>query len=138
MLVVSSSTSEIVIDQSSTVYAFYIFFQAEDGIRHRNVTGVQTCALPIYAIRPAPLRSEVPLWALTPPPWLARWPPTDARSGFARSSSPAVPAARPGEVLPRVRQVVRARHYSRRTEKAYAAWARRFLAFHHYRDPAVL
>src|SRR5699024_5685275 len=25
------------------------FFQAEDGIRGRNVTGVQTCALPIYA-----------------------------------------------------------------------------------------
>src|SRR5699024_11707968 len=24
------------------------FFQAEDGIRARNVTGVQTCALPIY------------------------------------------------------------------------------------------
>src|SRR5699024_11770694 len=24
-----------------------IFFQAEDGIRDRNVTGVQTCALPI-------------------------------------------------------------------------------------------
>src|SRR5699024_11871258 len=24
-------------------------FQAEDGIRDRNVTGVQTCALPIYA-----------------------------------------------------------------------------------------
>src|SRR5207249_5601766 len=27
------------------------FFQEEDGIRDRNVTGVQTCALPIYAIR---------------------------------------------------------------------------------------
>src|SRR5699024_11576860 len=26
----------------------YFFFQAEDGIRDRNVTGVQTCALPIY------------------------------------------------------------------------------------------
>src|SRR5437868_9757050 len=26
------------------------FFQAEDGIRDRNVTGVQTCALPIYRI----------------------------------------------------------------------------------------
>src|SRR5699024_7387700 len=26
---------------------FYFFFQAEDGIRDRNVTGVQTCALPI-------------------------------------------------------------------------------------------
>src|SRR5699024_11620826 len=25
----------------------YLFFQAEDGIRDRNVTGVQTCALPI-------------------------------------------------------------------------------------------
>src|SRR5699024_11559117 len=25
----------------------YSFFQAEDGIRDRNVTGVQTCALPI-------------------------------------------------------------------------------------------
>src|SRR5437868_14036479 len=26
---------------------FCFFFQAEDGIRDRNVTGVQTCALPI-------------------------------------------------------------------------------------------
>src|SRR5699024_11371531 len=25
------------------------FFQAEDGIRDRNVTGVQTCALPIFS-----------------------------------------------------------------------------------------
>src|SRR5699024_11621226 len=28
--------------------ASHFFFQAEDGIRDRNVTGVQTCALPIY------------------------------------------------------------------------------------------
>src|SRR5690606_39279027 len=27
----------------------YFFFQAEDGIRAFHVTGVQTCALPIYA-----------------------------------------------------------------------------------------
>src|SRR5699024_12203630 len=26
-----------------------VFFQAEDGIRDRNVTGVQTCALPILS-----------------------------------------------------------------------------------------
>src|SRR5699024_11977082 len=26
------------------------FFQAEDGIRDRNVTGVQTCALPIWLV----------------------------------------------------------------------------------------
>src|SRR5699024_12160315 len=29
------------------------FFQAEDGIRDRNVTGVQTCALPIFHPPPA-------------------------------------------------------------------------------------
>src|SRR5207249_9522813 len=28
----------------------FFFFQAEDGIRDRNVTGVQTCALPIYSV----------------------------------------------------------------------------------------
>ena len=27
---------------------FFFFFQAEDGIRDVAVTGVQTCALPIY------------------------------------------------------------------------------------------
>src|SRR5699024_11888893 len=27
-------------------YVRWFFFQAEDGIRYRNVTGVQTCALP--------------------------------------------------------------------------------------------
>src|SRR5207249_5115570 len=29
------------------MFLFFFFFQAEDGIRDRNVTGVQTCALPI-------------------------------------------------------------------------------------------
>src|SRR5699024_11970115 len=28
----------------------FLFFQAEDGIRDRNVTGVQTCALPICGL----------------------------------------------------------------------------------------
>src|SRR6266516_5452938 len=37
---------------------FFFFFQAEDGIRDRTVTGVQTCALPIcpdepHALAPA-------------------------------------------------------------------------------------
>src|SRR5438067_7312789 len=31
------------------VSGFFFFFQAEDGIRDRNVTGVQTCALPILS-----------------------------------------------------------------------------------------
>src|SRR5471032_2561639 len=29
-------------------FLFFFFFQAEDGIRYRDVTGVQTCALPIW------------------------------------------------------------------------------------------
>src|SRR5690554_7239604 len=29
------------------MYIFFFFFQAEDGIRDADVTGVQTCALPI-------------------------------------------------------------------------------------------
>src|SRR5690348_17393348 len=31
----------------------FFFFQAEDGIRDGRVTGVQTCALPIFACRSA-------------------------------------------------------------------------------------
>src|SRR5699024_1325645 len=34
------------------VMLFFFFFQAEDGIRDRNVTGVQTCALPISRAAP--------------------------------------------------------------------------------------
>src|SRR2546430_5396813 len=33
---------------SSLFSLFFFFFQAEDGIRDLTVTGVQTCALPIY------------------------------------------------------------------------------------------
>src|SRR2546430_10343504 len=32
--------------------ADFFFFQAEDGIRDLTVTGVQTCALPIYGVDP--------------------------------------------------------------------------------------
>src|SRR5207248_11109463 len=31
------------------LWFFFFFFQAEDGIRDRTVTGVQTCALPIFS-----------------------------------------------------------------------------------------
>src|SRR5699024_11532483 len=37
----------------------FFFFQAEDGIRDRNVTGVQTCALPIYTGNETGRRSAV-------------------------------------------------------------------------------
>src|SRR5256886_5174596 len=34
---------------------FFFFFQAEDGIRDLTVTGVQTCALPIFGVFTGPL-----------------------------------------------------------------------------------
>src|SRR3989449_2807081 len=37
-----------VIDPALRCMFFFFFFQAEDGIRDVAVTGVQTCALPIY------------------------------------------------------------------------------------------
>src|SRR5207248_6483564 len=64
---------------------FFFFFQAEDGIRDRTVTGVQTCALPILFARRSgadgqpPQRddhlpryggqTELGLWPYRPPPY---------------------------------------------------------------------
>src|SRR3989442_10537659 len=42
---------------------FFFFFQAEDGIRDADVTGVQTCALPIWDIpAPSALAAEADLF----------------------------------------------------------------------------
>jgi hypothetical protein len=53
-----------------------------------------------------------------------------------REASP--PAPRPPRLLDRVREAIRARHYSRRTEKAYVHWIRRFIFFHGKRHPAEM
>src|SRR5207245_7266452 len=45
---------------SMTVVSF--FFQAEDGIRDATVTGVQTCALPIYLGEPLADNSVMPTY----------------------------------------------------------------------------
>src|SRR5438309_7690616 len=39
---------------------FFFFFQAEDGIRDGTVTGVQTCALPIWPTSSAKTRIAAP------------------------------------------------------------------------------
>ncbi|OGO47220.1 MAG: integrase [Chloroflexi bacterium RBG_16_63_12] len=41
-------------------------------------------------------------------------------------------------LLDRVRASVRARHYSRRTERAYVGWVRRFILFHAKRHPSQM
>ncbi len=70
-----------------------------------------------------PGMSELPRtqpWALTPDPSV-----TDFR-------------AQPPRLLDRVRQAIRARHYSRRTEKAYVWWIKRYIFFHGKRHPDEL
>ena len=44
----------------------------------------------------------------------------------------------PPKLLDQVRQAIRLRHYSRRTEAAYVAWIRRFIVFHRKRHPREL
>jgi integron integrase len=41
-------------------------------------------------------------------------------------------------LLDRVRHAIRARHYSRRTEKAYVGWIKRYIFFHGKRHPAEM
>src|SRR5699024_12191147 len=99
------------------------FFQAEDGIRDRNVTGVQTCALPISSELPS---SEEPS------------PSEDAASSgsaaqAARGSRSAASAARRGmretaraedAEAAGVESVVRDRSEERRVGKEWgSAWA---------------
>lgn len=111
--------------------------------------------------------SEVPVEALTPPRWL-RWPldpegalrgsPVQARVPADSGPSPLSPGASHasggpasgtapvasivGPVRPRLldqlREALRLRHYSRRTEKAYVQWVRRFILFHRVRHPAEM
>ena len=42
------------------------------------------------------------------------------------------------KLLDRVREAIRARHYSRRTELAYVAWIRRYIVFHGRRHPVEI
>src|SRR5205823_10520863 len=63
------------------------FFPAEDGIRGKPVTGVQTCALPIYGLRS--IASE-----------LSNWPVAIERSPSAPSRLGTVAASASAEVMP--------------------------------------
>ena len=42
------------------------------------------------------------------------------------------------KLLDRVRHLIRARHYSHRTEGAYVHWIRRYIVFHHTRHPSEM
>jgi integron integrase len=63
-----------------------------------------------------------------------------ARPAIGRAAAPqATPVQAPApRLLDRVRAVLRARHYSPRTEESYVAWIRRFILFHGRRHPDEL
>jgi len=42
------------------------------------------------------------------------------------------------KLLDQLREGLRARHYSRRTEKTYCSWVKRFIFFHNVRHPAEI
>ena len=42
------------------------------------------------------------------------------------------------KLLDRLREALRSRHYSRRTEQAYCYWVKRFIFFHNVRHPAEM
>src|SRR5207245_5927410 len=59
----NSRLSEISISFNSV---FFFFFQAEDGIRDATVTGVQTCALPIFGEVLQIRRYPASAWCINP------------------------------------------------------------------------
>jgi integron integrase len=53
-------------------------------------------------------------------------------------ATPIPPAPGPPRLLGQVRQAIRMRHYSRRTEGAYVGWIRRFVVFHKKAHPSQM
>lgn len=46
--------------------------------------------------------------------------------------------SRPPKLLDQMREALRSRHYSRRTEQTYCQWVKRYMHFHHVRHPAEM
>ncbi len=55
-----------------------------------------------------------------------------------RGPGPRRPGAEGPRLLDRIRQAIRARHYSPMTERAYVGWARRFVRYHRLRHPSEM
>src|SRR6266850_5395226 len=89
---------------------FFFFFQAEDGIRDYKVTGVQTCALPIWPCQPGAPSLNTVTTSSAPSPsasstetWPASFVPTSWTAGPPRCSISTGPAPGRTEAIIRVR-----------------------------------
>jgi integron integrase len=63
---------------------------------------------------------------------------SESRRVAGRSASEAMRARRRPRLIEQLRQALRCKHYSRRTEQSYSGWVRRFLRFHKMRHPAEM
>jgi hypothetical protein len=61
--------------------------------------------------------------------------PNQHDGGAAPAAAGSALARSPRTLLDAVRERIRYRHYSYRTEEAYVGWVRRFVAFHGRRHP---
>jgi len=52
--------------------------------------------------------------------------------------TPAPPTEPKPKLLDQVREAIRMRHYSPKTEQSYAHWTKRFIFFHNKRHPAEM
>ena len=62
-------------------------------------------------------------------------PPHQTPSGVSISAAGSRPKLK---LLDRVRHLIRARHYSPRTEEAYVHWIRRYIVFHRKTHPSEM
>ena len=56
----------------------------------------------------------------------------------SKNSGQTMPAAQKPRLLDHVRQAIRTRHYSPKTEDSYVHWIKRFIFFHNKRHPAEM
>ena len=65
-------------------------------------------------------------------------PTNNPRNGIAQVAAISLPTAQKPKLLDQVRQAIRTRHYSPRTEETYVHRIKRFIFFHNKRHPAEM
>src|SRR5688572_3825572 len=113
---------------------FFFFFQAEDGIRDLTVTGVQTCALPIYQVEKNYLHRKSTNSSTFSA--CGRWPQLSSTRVFApgikRLSSSRMPTGRMRSCLPQMiftGTSMRCSHFGRKGSCSRGSHARRAVAW---------
>ena len=55
-----------------------------------------------------------------------------------KNGTPTTPTVQKPKLLDQVREAIRTRHYSPKTEESYVHWVKRFIFFHNKRHPAEM